>query len=626
MDMMKLLLICGLIGIVFTGGCLNQPDFPPELQAVDDIVISFMESVEDEIPPPALVAPYFSSRQEVPLNNIPNADMENWSVSWVGNNGAGSHTYAGDSFYADGSCLEIHADHGDCVSGGGVYSIISPSFTLDHAYVSFYARNWITGGYCQGNSNYFYGTGTGTFVLYDSSNNIILQKNICYMSGISQYSGYNGIHGTAFESLYSKGSSTGGDGDMWYKITIPMPASFVGSDVKLGFKVTTNSGAPPSHPVLLIDNFYYSTSTGDEIYLLEAPTAQFTYVVNKYNVTVDANISQTAGVLYDIKWNWGDGTITEGVESAHTYTFPGNKQITLTIMDNENLVDTATLVVSVDGTSYYAGPEGSNTAKIAPVAGFSYGLGGMTISVDGTYSTDDGTIALYTWDFDGVKKNGATATHTYTNGGTKTVTLTVTDNVGLEGSRKIEFYLPPTGVTQSTTIVDNPGTPPNAKFTYSLSASTITVDGSQSSDDENIDTYTWDWGDGSSSVGKTSVHTYSDMGTTRKIILTVKDNDGFTDTAEASITVQSYNAPPVVDTTDDDDDDNIPYTPPTTGASTSGSSSSSGGGNTDKSFPWWGLIVTITGALAVVVVMAVLMGGGKKKKGGLFKKKGGKKR
>jgi len=607
--MMKERLLLGilLIGLVFGSGCTVPAVLP---------LVTLLEEVEKEVPPPAFLAPYFSSGQAVPLNNIPNADMENWSVTWVGS-GSGNHFYTGDIYY-EGSSFGIMSNKSGCGYLTS-YSVKSPQFILEHEYISFYAYNIYYGGVCQGNSNRFIGSGDASFIIYDSSGNIISKKKIIDMPA-SAYVVSDVTKIGVFLSTYTKGTLLGEDGKTWYNITVPLPTSFVGQNVSYGFEIRGTSSYNPITPYIYVDNLYYSTSTGDEIYLLEAPTAQFTYVVNGYNVAVDANISQTAGTLYQIKWNWGDGTQTTGVESTHAYAFPGNKQITLTIMDNENLVDTATLVVSVDGTSYYAGPEGSNTPKIAPVAGFSYGISGMTITVDGSYSTDDGTISLYTWDFDGVKKNGVTATHTYDNSGTKTVTLIVKDNIGLEGSRKIVFTLPVGGITQSTIIVDNPGKPPVAKFTYALTTPTITVDASGSSDDVKIETYSWNWGDGSTSVGKTSTHTYSDMGTQRTVVLTVTDNEGFSDTAEVMIATQSYNAPTP------SDPNIVTVVPPTITGGSTPSTPSTPYTPPAKAFPVWGAIVTLGVILLSVGLVVYVFGGKGKKKRNVIFGKGGKRR
>jgi len=611
----RLLIVFGIIGVLLTGGCLEQPNLYTNGGAPADALIGLFSSLERAFPPPSFLEPYFESRQEVPLNNIPNADMENWSVAWTSVSGSGSTGYSGDIYFEGSSKYVI--SNPSCSPPANNYISKGPLFKLSHDYISFYGYCTTHNTFCQGNSFPFLGGCQSSIVVYDAQGTLILKKRIITTTpynGVTHYTKVN-----PFDSTYSKGSFIGDDARTWYLITIPLPPYLIGQDISLGLEVGQLTTTPATMKVY-VDNFYYSTSTGDEIYLLEAPTAQFTYVVNGYNVAVDANISQTAGTLYQIKWNWGDGTQTTGVESTHAYAFPGNKQITLTIMDNENLVDTATLVVSVDGTSYYAGPEGSNTAKLPPIAGFSYGLTGMTINVDGSYSKDDGTITLYTWDFDGVKKNGTIATHTYANAGTKTVTLTVTDNVGLEGERKITFDLPVGGVTTTTIVEDNPGIPPTAKFTYTLVTPTITVDASSSSDDVKIETYLWNWGDGSTSVGKTSSHTYSDMGAQRTIVLTVTDNEGFTDSAEILIATQSYDEP---DDTDDDDSDVV--TPPP--VVISGGSTPVAPPATTNGFPVWGFFIFIVIFLALSVGIFMLfkpraIKGSKRK----IKRKGGKKR
>jgi PKD repeat protein len=72
----------------------------------------------------------------------------------------------------------------------------------------------------------------------------------------------------------------------------------------------------------------------------------------------------------------------------------------------------------------------------APTASFTIANSGMTLSVDGSASTDaDGSVASYAWDFgDGTTGTGATASHTYAAAGTYTVTLTVTDDDGATGT------------------------------------------------------------------------------------------------------------------------------------------------------------------------------------------------
>ena len=67
------------------------------------------------------------------------------------------------------------------------------------------------------------------------------------------------------------------------------------------------------------------------------------------------------------------------------------------------------------------------------MASFTTSCPTATCTVDATGSSDTapGTVASYAWDFgDGGTATGVSTTHTYATGGSKTITLTVTDNQG----------------------------------------------------------------------------------------------------------------------------------------------------------------------------------------------------
>lgn len=70
----------------------------------------------------------------------------------------------------------------------------------------------------------------------------------------------------------------------------------------------------------------------------------------------------------------------------------------------------------------------------SPTARFSFSASGLTVSFDGSASTDqDGSIINHAWTFgDGTNGNGATVTHTYSAAGSFTVSLTVTDDDGAQ--------------------------------------------------------------------------------------------------------------------------------------------------------------------------------------------------
>ncbi len=76
-------------------------------------------------------------------------------------------------------------------------------------------------------------------------------------------------------------------------------------------------------------------------------------------------------------------------------------------------------------------------ANVAPTAAFTFSVNSLVASLNASTSVDpDGTIATYAWNFgDNTTGTGVTATHSYTTAGTYTVTLTVTDNGGLTGTK-----------------------------------------------------------------------------------------------------------------------------------------------------------------------------------------------
>lgn len=87
------------------------------------------------------------------------------------------------------------------------------------------------------------------------------------------------------------------------------------------------------------------------------------------------------------------------------------------------------------------------------------------------------------------------------------------------------------------------GQPPVASFTTSATTvnvgETVYFDATASDDpDGTIVSYDWDFGDGISTTGATTNHSYSDAGT-YTVTSTVTDNDGLTGTATATMTVEA---------------------------------------------------------------------------------------
>lgn len=139
-----------------------------------------------------------------------------------------------------------------------------------------------------------------------------------------------------------------------------------------------------------------------------------------------------------------------------------------------------------------------------PSALFTHDCNGARCAFDASQSEDpDGEIQAYSWDLgDGNTASGESLEHTYDEGGTYTVTLTVTGATGVSD-------------THQETLNVEPEDPPavTARFTHAcqLDPCTFNASSSQAREGE-IATYQWEFGDGNTSTGATVEHAYAKPG------------------------------------------------------------------------------------------------------------------
>jgi serine protease len=91
--------------------------------------------------------------------------------------------------------------------------------------------------------------------------------------------------------------------------------------------------------------------------------------------------------------------------------------------------------------------------------------------------------------------------------------------------------------------------PPTAAFTYTCSGLTCTFNGSGSTDDVGITSYSWNFGDSQTGSGAVVSHTYGASGTFT-VVLTVADTVGQTDAESKSIVVSSGGGAPCTSCTE----------------------------------------------------------------------------
>ncbi|MGD8395931.1 MAG: PKD domain-containing protein [Candidatus Eiseniibacteriota bacterium] len=161
------------------------------------------------------------------------------------------------------------------------------------------------------------------------------------------------------------------------------------------------------------------------------------------------------------------------------------------------------------------------------------------IQFDGSGSFDpDGSIDTYSWDFgDGSTGSGPTPSHTYTTADNYVAVLCVKDDCGRISCCEVSVHVAP----NLPPVCDTGGPYQTAE------GSALTLDGSGSYDpDGSIETYAWDFGDGTGTSGPQAVvsHTYADDGD-YPLTLTVTDDLGSSSSCESSVVVA--NVPPTCD-------------------------------------------------------------------------------
>ncbi|MEJ2395262.1 MAG: PKD domain-containing protein [Candidatus Thiodiazotropha sp.] len=239
--------------------------------------------------------------------------------------------------------------------------------------------------------------------------------------------------------------------------------------------------------------------------------------------------SDADGSIVSYDWSFGDGTTGSGVKPTHSYDSKGTYNVTLTVTDDGNAVDSVMASVSVDP---------ANQAPTADPAGPYIAKAGEKLVFDATGSEDaDGSISSYAWSFgDGSTGSGANPSHTYNAAGTYNVTLKVTDNGGLTGTGMTTANIGEVDKLAPVAVVNGPY---SGTVDMALSFSS---DGSKDADGS-IVAYAWDFGDGSVATGANVSHTYSEEGS-YNVTLQVQDDDGLMNSASTKAVIGQGNLAP----------------------------------------------------------------------------------
>jgi PKD repeat protein len=238
---------------------------------------------------------------------------------------------------------------------------------------------------------------------------------------------------------------------------------------------------------------------------------------------VDATGADATADVVSYLWNFGDGSTATGRTANHTFDDPGSFGVSLTITDTLGRSNRTTRTVTVGQgqvptASFLASPTAPNVGQT------------VNFNASGSSAEPGHQIADYSWNFgDGSTGSGQLTTHAYSQAGSYTVTLKVTDDVGRVSA-----------VATQTIAAGTGG--PTASFTTSPSSpitnQTINFNASQSRavPGRTIVSYAWDFGDGTTGSGVQTTHAFTAVGT-YVVTLTITDNAGQTAFANQSISV-----------------------------------------------------------------------------------------
>jgi PKD repeat protein len=244
-------------------------------------------------------------------------------------------------------------------------------------------------------------------------------------------------------------------------------------------------------------------------------------------VLFDASTSTSASSnpIATYSWNFGDGRTGSGKTAVHSFDTPGAYAVTLTIADQYNRTATTTQSIDVGGGAVPSAK--FLTSPSTPRVGEN-----VNFNASESRPAAGRTIRSYDWDFgDGTQKTttGPITTHDFVTAGTFSVTLVVTDDAG----RQAVFNDAVTIVTDS----------PTADFTFAQSPPTsahtmqFNSSGSSAISGRTITSYSWDFGDGTSSTLASPAHTYA-AAASYNVTLTVTDSTGKTGRVTKTVAVQ----------------------------------------------------------------------------------------
>ncbi|MFM2135233.1 MAG: hypothetical protein RL021_633 [Bacteroidota bacterium] len=234
------------------------------------------------------------------------------------------------------------------------------------------------------------------------------------------------------------------------------------------------------------------------VYGLPNPIFTATNACTAENIILQNMSTSSWGNISAYSWNFGDGTVTTGNATQHTYAAAGNYTIQLTATTVYGCTQSTTRTI----TSYPL-PTASFSAPAA--------CAGSPVNFDNTSTVQGGNIAFSAWNLGGgINSTLNEPIWSYSGAGTYPVSLVVISGNGCRDTVNgtVQIHPLPTPSFTAPDVCLNSAT----SFTdlSTISSGTVTV-------------WNWDFGDNTVGSGSTAAHTYGSAGTYTVELTAVSD-------------------------------------------------------------------------------------------------------
>ena len=310
---------------------------------------------------------------------------------------------------------------------------------------------------------------------------------------------------------------------------------------------TTSTEEHPLHTYSEKDTYAVSLAVTDENNLSDAITKEIVIPDTAMSPTIDYSYLQTGKLGVDslevtftdltndgdgeiINWNWdfGDNSTSTEQNPVHIYT-PDPSD---TGYVQQHFFTVSLSVTDEFGFSYTFERDSIKVDNpTLPTVNFDEEINILEVTFT-TYTTSDGEITNYHWDFGDPAtatdtSNLQNPTYTYPAPGIYPISLTIMDSYGLSG-----------GVTTDISVYPTED-PPSANFNWAADLLQVIFTDMSVAGDTTIANWIWNFGDGNTSTEQNPVHEYA-TADTFIVSLTVMDANNLTDTYSGSVISVEY--------------------------------------------------------------------------------------